>query len=221
MKHSPGIFLRLNGILGYALRWFGCQIGKNFNKAHTETSLVHNYNKYVNELDKDGELTLADVEYDDESYEKLLESEEEKKTLKRNRKRKKEKAVIFLQTEFAMGIDPHVEETYDFYDETRNNDSDIEAISKSTKLPLSEIQVIKDHIFLKFHVVNIGYKRFDPDYEMALFWKRLINGDVKEEDVTFLKLMLEEYNNVYINGMTIYQAHGVLRQKFDIKHLND
>jgi hypothetical protein len=37
--------------------------GKNFDAAHTETSLVHNYNKYVDELDKDGELTLADVEY--------------------------------------------------------------------------------------------------------------------------------------------------------------
>jgi hypothetical protein len=56
---------------------------------------------------------------------------------------------------------------------------------------------------------------------MAIFWKRLIDGDVREKDLVFLELMYEECNNVYVNGMTLYQAHAKVNRNFDYRHLND
>ncbi|MDR1639458.1 MAG: hypothetical protein LBT59_07175 [Clostridiales bacterium] len=112
-------------------------------------------------------------------------------------------------------------EAIDFYKEIRLCDTDVKAISKNTKLDEEKIKTIKEHIFKKFHLVKLGYKRFDPDYDMAVFWKRLIDGDVREKDLVFLELMYDEYVNVYVNGMTIWQAHKTVSRKFDYRRLND
>ncbi|OKP85338.1 hypothetical protein A3842_07275 [Paenibacillus sp. P3E] len=73
------------------------------------------------------------------------------------------------------------------YEKFRNlGTRDVEAIAKNTGFPLSMVQRIKDHVFNYTHIKDHGIGKFDPDYELAQAWERLMNGKYVDSDIQLL-----------------------------------
>ena len=90
-------------------------------------------------------------------------------------------------------MDDHAER---YYDEIRKRSSDIEAIAQNTGFAVGDIRSIKQHVFIDTH--DLGKKlptRFEPDYDMAVSWQRLIEGkNIQEMDLVLLNHELTELN---------------------------
>ena len=103
-----------------------------------------------------------------------------------------------------------------YYEEIRKRNSDIEAIAKNTGYNVKDIEIVKYHIFIAEH--DLGKKkptRFFPDYDMAVSWQRLIDGnDIKEMDLVMLNHELSEYNYM-LTGMNYFEAHELAEKEFN------
>ena len=96
---------------------------------------------------------------------------------------------------------------------SRENDS--ERIAKNTGFSAEEIQTIRSHIFYDKHNIDGEYKRFDPDYEMAVAWKRMKEGNQIPRDITLLnhELLESEMEKRY-NG-DARKAHEMAQKTFN------
>jgi len=111
-----------------------------------------------------------------------------------------------------------------FYEEMRNRTTDVTTISKNTGWDIKKIEKIKNHIFLTKH--DLGYDEpvtFDPDYNMAVSWQRLIDGkNIKEEDYILLEHEYLELNIMEKENLKYNEAHIKANETFDyasiIKH---
>ena len=74
-----------------------------------------------------------------------------------------------------------------YYESVRHMKTDTIKISEATGIAKHKIDKIKNHFFISEHNLIDGKRRFDPDYEMAQSWQRLINGKFKEQDMILLK----------------------------------
>ena len=74
-----------------------------------------------------------------------------------------------------------------YYESVRHMKTDTIKISEATGIAKHKIDKIKNHVFISEHNLIDGKRRFDPDYEMAQSWQRLINGKFKEQDMILLK----------------------------------
>ncbi|MFD2670541.1 hypothetical protein [Marinicrinis sediminis] len=102
-----------------------------------------------------------------------------------------------------------------FYDTFRLLNNDIDNISENTGINKEAITRIKNHIFFESHLHNNGsVKRFDPDYEMAMAWERLINNEYLEKDILLLHHELFESTYMKLNGATYEQAHRASEEYF-------
>ena len=111
-----------------------------------------------------------------------------------------------------MYILSHSEKMY--YEQIRKRKSDIESIAKNTCFKIEDIRKIKEHIF--FNEYDLGEEapsRFDPLYDIAVSWQRLINGnDIKDMDIVLLKHELMEYELMTGQGMDYKAAHKIAEQ---------
>ncbi|MCC0696209.1 minor capsid protein [Clostridioides sp. ES-S-0048-02] len=103
-----------------------------------------------------------------------------------------------------------------YYEEIRKRTSDIKAIAKNTGYSEKVIQDIKSHVFMNKYNLYGGYKSFDPSYDMAISWQRLIEGkDIRKCDIILLKherlekFLMDRYNYDY------KKAHGLVVRKYD------
>ena len=93
------------------------------------------------------------------------------------------------------------------YEKIRNAD-DIKAVAKSSGFTIKEIQTIKNHVFYDKHIKYEGkIEPFDPDYDMAVAWKRLVEGTPKERDILLLKHELLESKLEKEFNLTAAEAH--------------
>lgn len=93
------------------------------------------------------------------------------------------------------------------------NDSSI--ISKTSGLSIEEIDRIRSHIFFKKHNLYDGYGRFYPDYDMAVAWERLQNGNPLPRDITLLNHeLLESYFEEMYN-LNASEAHARATEVYD------
>ena len=96
-----------------------------------------------------------------------------------------------------------------FYEQIRKRKSDIEAIAQNTGFSIDDIQKVKAHIF--FNEYDLGDEtpsRFDPLYDIAVSWQRLISGsDIKEMDIVLLHHELMEYELMSEQNMSYNAAH--------------
>ena len=110
-------------------------------------------------------------------------------------------------------MDEHAER---YYEEIRRRSSDISSIAKNTKLSEVDINRVKQHIF--FNEYDLGEdkpRRFDPNYDMAISWQRLIEGHgISEMDLTLLRHELLEYKYMS-EGMSYEQAHELANEKYN------
>lgn len=102
-----------------------------------------------------------------------------------------------------------------YYESVRHMTTDTAKISQNTNISKDKIDKIKNHIFIKEHNLLSGTHRFDPSYDMAQPWQRLINGkNIQEKDIVLLK---HEYSELrYMErGLTQSQAHIKASKKYN------
>ena len=104
-----------------------------------------------------------------------------------------------------------------FYEEIRQRTSDVETIAKNTGFSTDEVATVKNHIFLNTY--SLGYDeptRFDPDYDMAVSWQRLITGtDIQEMDLVMLRHELMEHGLMTSGGLSYRDAHARAEQLYN------
>lgn len=84
---------------------------------------------------------------------------------------------------------------------------DAEVISKNTGFSVQDIRIVRSHVFYEKHNLDTGYERFAPDYDMAVAWKRLQNGDYYSRDITLLNHELLESQIEKEYNLTAREAH--------------
>lgn len=93
------------------------------------------------------------------------------------------------------------------YDKIRKA-NDIEAVAKSSGMSIKEIEAIKNHIFYNKHIKYDGeIELFEPDYDMAVAWKRLVEGNPEKRDILLLKHELLESELERKYNLTAAEAH--------------
>lgn len=97
---------------------------------------------------------------------------------------------------------------FQYYEAVRKMKTDCKRIAKNTGFDESEIQQVKDFIFMQKHDLGDGQLRyFYPSYEMAQSWQRLIDGkNIQKHDITLLRHELME-QKLMKQGMSQAEAH--------------
>lgn len=101
-----------------------------------------------------------------------------------------------------------------YYESVRHMKTDTLHISRSTGISQNKIDKIKNHVFISEHDLIDGKRRFDPDYEMAQSWQRLINGNFREQDIVLLKHEYAELRYME-KGFSQYEAHLKASKKYN------
>ncbi len=103
-----------------------------------------------------------------------------------------------------------------YYNLVRNMTTDCKHIAENTGYTEEEIQAIKNYVFLEKHDLGRGTETvFDPSYEMAESWQRLIDGkDIQAHDLTLLKHETME-SSLVEQGMTQNQAHMITSEIYN------
>lgn len=101
-----------------------------------------------------------------------------------------------------------------YYEEIRKRTTDAQAIAKNTNYTVKEISKIKNYLFYEQHDLEDGYRRFDPSFEIATSWQRLIDNKILPHDLTLLKHELMEMELVS-NGMTQNSAHNFAEHRYN------
>ncbi len=98
-----------------------------------------------------------------------------------------------------------------YYEEIRRRTGDVSAIAKNSGLSVEDITKIKQHMF--FNKYDLGQNEptvFDPSYDMAESWQRLIDGKgILEMDGIMLKHELMEYELMNEQGLDYKTAHNM------------
>lgn len=104
-----------------------------------------------------------------------------------------------------------------FYASVRSMKNDSAVIAQNVGWKEDAIQKIKDHVFLSFHDLGGPQpERFDPDYNMAVSWQRLIEGkNIRPQDIILLKHEYLELTLMRIKGLSYREAHLAANQKHD------
>ena len=88
-----------------------------------------------------------------------------------------------LSVEEYLKRDAEAEKMYDII---KSYTTDVKRISENTGIPESRINRIKEHVFYNEHIKTYEVGRFDPNYDMANSWERLIRGDYVQSDIDLL-----------------------------------
>lgn len=105
-----------------------------------------------------------------------------------------------------------------YYESVRKMTTDVARIAKNTGYSEHEVQRIKNFIFLDAHDLGDGrISRFDPSYEMAESWQRLIDGkDIKPHDLTLLRHEIAE-RSLMEQGYSQDEAHRIASAQFNYR----
>jgi len=102
-----------------------------------------------------------------------------------------------------------------YYKSVRNMKTDIISIANNLGMNETDIQKIKNYLFIDKHELFNGFKQFDESYHIAQSWQRLIDGkNIKEQDIILIKHELEEMEFIK-NGMTQTEAHIEVTKRFN------
>lgn len=107
------------------------------------------------------------------------------------------------------------------YQSIRDCDTDISDIARNLGFKPENVKKIKEHVFFNQHYLDrhsppepIEYKRFDPDLEQALAWKRLEVGTHIPEDIIWMKHECRERLAESIRNCGYSQAHDIAEKHF-------
>ena len=130
----------------------------------------------------------------------------------------KESGIIQSGGKYAPGSlawnDHRIEKANLHYANIRNAD-DIEAVARSSGMSVEEIRTIKNHIFYNKHIKYDGkVELFEADYDMAVAWKRLVEGIPEERDILLLKHELLESKLEKEHNLTASEAHAMANKTY-------
>ena len=96
-----------------------------------------------------------------------------------------------------------------YYEQIRKRSGDIEAIAQNSGFSIDDLNLVKSHMFLnKYDLGEYELTRFDPNYDMALSWQRLIEGkNILEMDIVLLHHELMEYHLMNEQNLSYRVAH--------------
>lgn len=99
-----------------------------------------------------------------------------------------------------------------YYEAIRNRDKQVEIdrVARNSGFVSSDIEKIYNHIFIQKHELDEGYKRFDPNYDMAESWRRLSENqgkNIQPHDIVMLKHELMELE-LMGKGLSYDEAHN-------------
>ncbi len=92
---------------------------------------------------------------------------------------------------------------------------DIDKIVDSSGMSHDEVVQIKRHVFYDKHKKYNGYGLLDVDYDMAVAWKRLTNGEPLGRDILLLKHELLEDQLEKEYNLSISEAHAMATKTYD------
>lgn len=103
-----------------------------------------------------------------------------------------------------------------YYESVRHMQTDAKRIAENTGYTEEEIWQIKQFIFVEEH--ELGYsapQRFDPSFEMAQSWQRLIDGrNIQPHDLTLLRHEQME-RHLMQQGLSQGDAHIIASQLYN------
>lgn len=105
-----------------------------------------------------------------------------------------------------------------FYETIRNSNRTVlvNKISKSSKIHRKSIEKVIEHVFDNMYNLNEGNTKFEPDFQMAQSFQRLISGTPLKRDIIMLKHERLEYELMHRYGYTDYAtAHRITEQKYN------
>ncbi len=103
-----------------------------------------------------------------------------------------------------------------YYETVRNRKHDSKVIAKNVGWKESAIEEIRQHVFLKEHILYGERKRFEPDYDQAQAWQRLLEGkNIRESDLVFLKHEYVELTQMRLHGYDYNKAHEIASRYHD------
>lgn len=106
-----------------------------------------------------------------------------------------------------------------YYNSVRNRDKnqEIARVAKNSGFSQSDIERIYNHVFIKKHHLAGGYKRFDPNYDMAESWRRLSEtggNNIQKHDLVMLNHELLE-QKLMSQGLSYDEAHTETNKKYN------
>jgi hypothetical protein len=102
-----------------------------------------------------------------------------------------------------------------YYESVRHMKTDHVRIAENTEFTEQEILDVKNYLFVDKHNLTEGFRRFDPDYDIAQSWQRLIDGgNIQDHDILLLKHEIMEMDMVK-RGITQMQAHEETSHMFN------
>lgn len=105
---------------------------------------------------------------------------------------------------------------FDMYGAFKKLKNDTSDIARNTGWKESDIQQIKDHLFFEKHKFDSGeIKSFDPNYQQALAWERLMKGSYNKNDILLLNHELFESNYIKKYGVTYEKAHSESQKHYN------
>lgn len=106
-----------------------------------------------------------------------------------------------------------------YYEEIRNRKpySDAKKIaSHISEFNEEQVEEIRQHMFIKEQPRMGTMKRFDPDYDQAQVWQRLVEGNnIKKSDITMLKHEYMELTIMKETGCTYEEAHNQANEVYN------
>ena len=108
----------------------------------------------------------------------------------------------------------HAEQYYESV-RNRNRRIEVEKVARHSGFSKNDIETIYKHIFVDYHELNDGLKRFDADYDMSQSWDRLIQGKkIEEHDIILLHHELRE-SQLMRKGYNYEEAHALTQREFN------
>ena len=99
--------------------------------------------------------------------------------------------------------------------------TDVAKISQITGYSESDIQKVKDYVFLDKHDLGDGEpRRFDANFAMSQSWQRLIDGHPEPHDMTLIQHEIMERRLVE-SGMSQDEAHIETSKKYNYAKESD
>ena len=103
------------------------------------------------------------------------------------------------------------------YGSIRKRKVDIKRIAKNTGYSEKQIEEIKNYLFIYKHDLGDGEtRRFDPSFEIAQSWNRLIRGNAEKHDFTLIKHEIYE-KQLISKGLNQDEAHKIASIKYNYR----
>ena len=98
------------------------------------------------------------------------------------------------------------------YEEIRKRKTDVAIVAKNIGWNENSIHEIKQHMFIREHLLDGEMSRFAPDFEQVQAWDRLTQGKYTPADILLLKHEYLELTLMRVHGYNYDKAHSIANE---------